>query len=155
MIKSKGYALLPLGTVVALVAACAHSSGPSRGETVNVAPHNPPSGTTVTAEDIERTPSQPVEEIVAARVSGVSVVRTADGGIAIRIRGATSILGSNAPLYVIDGIPVEAGPNGSLKGIAPSDIASIEVLKDVASTAIYGVRGANGVIVIKTKRPDQ
>lgn len=109
----------------------------------------------MTAEDIERTPAQPVEEIVAARVSGVSVVRTADGGIAIRIRGATSILGSNAPLYVIDGIPVEAGPNGSLKGIAPSDIASIEVLKDVASTAIYGVRGANGVILIKTKRPGQ
>lgn len=152
MMKSKSYALALFAVPLALVAACTHSSANSRGE---AAPQPASAGAVVTAEDIARTPNEPVEQIVAARVAGVSVVRTADGGIAIRIRGATSILGSNAPLYVIDGIPVEAGPNGSLRGIVPSDIASIEVLKDVGSTAIYGLRGANGVIVIKTKQAGQ
>ncbi|HEV7836867.1 MAG TPA: TonB-dependent receptor plug domain-containing protein, partial [Gemmatimonadaceae bacterium] len=88
---------------------------------------------------------------LASRVPGIIVDRTSDGGIAIRLRGATTILGSNAPLYIVDGIPIEAGPNGSLTGINPMDIASIEVLKDAAATSMYGVRGANGVIVIKTK----
>lgn len=89
------------------------------------------------------------------RFPGVWVTRTPDGGIAIRIRGATSFRGGTEPLYVLDGIPIQPGPGGGLSGINPYDIASIEVLKDAASTAMYGVRGANGVIVIKTKRPDQ
>jgi len=88
------------------------------------------------------------------RFPGVDVRRTADGGIAVRIRGATSIRGSNEPLYVVDGIPIQPGPNGSLTGINPHDIATIQVLKDPAETAMYGMRGANGVIVITTKRPD-
>lgn len=106
----------------------------------------------VTSEDIERNAGQPIEEVLAGRFPGVSVFRT-PGGIAIRIRGGSSILNSNEPLYVIDGIPIQAGPNGSLTGVNPLDIESIEVLKDAASTAMYGIRGANGVIVIKTKRP--
>ena len=69
------------------------------------------------------------------------------------IRGAASVNGDNAPLYVIDGVPVEPGPNGDLTGLNPYDIESIKVLKDAASTTMYGVRGGNGVIVIKTKRP--
>jgi TonB-dependent SusC/RagA subfamily outer membrane receptor len=56
-------------------------------------------------------------------------------------------------LYVIDGVPITPGPGGSLSGINPSDIASIEVLKDAVSTTMYGSRGANGVILIKTKKP--
>jgi len=79
------------------------------------------------------------------------ITRTPDGGIAVRIRGATTINGSTEPLYVIDGLPIQAGPGGSLVGINPHDIASIEVLKDAASLAFYGMRGANGVILIKTK----
>ena len=75
--------------------------------------------------------------------------------MAVRIRGGSSIQGNNEPLYIIDGIPIEPGPNGSLTGINPNDIASIEVLKDAASTTLYGVRGANGVIIIKTKHPPQ
>jgi TonB-dependent SusC/RagA subfamily outer membrane receptor len=54
-------------------------------------------------------------------------------------------------LYVIDGLPIQPGPGGSLLGINPHDIASIEVFKDASSTAYYGLRGSNGVIVIKTK----
>ncbi len=83
------------------------------------------------------------------------MTRSADGSIAIRIRGVTSIHGGNEPLYVIDGLPIQPGPGGSLAGINPYDIESIEVLKDPASTTMYGVRGANGVIVITTKQPDQ
>ncbi|PYO29715.1 MAG: hypothetical protein DMD73_00815 [Gemmatimonadetes bacterium] len=63
--------------------------------------------------------------------------------------------GSNEPLYVIDGVEIEPGPGGSLTGINPRDIATIEVVKDPAGEAMYGVRGANGVIIIRTKRPDQ
>ncbi len=61
------------------------------------------------------------------------VTRTPDGGIALRIRGTTSIYGSNEPLYVIDGPPIRSGPGGSLTGINPYDIESIQVLKDSAT----------------------
>jgi TonB-dependent SusC/RagA subfamily outer membrane receptor len=88
-----------------------------------------------------------------ARVPGVWITRTEDGGIAVRIRGATTITGNNEPLYVIDGVAVQSGPGGSLTGVNPYDIASIEVLKDAAATSMYGARGANGVIVIKMKQP--
>lgn len=109
----------------------------------------------MTAEDIHRNPSVPIEELLAARFPGVWITRTADGSIAVRIRGATSVLGSNEPLYVLDGMPIQAGPNGALTGISPNDIDSIEVLKDAAATTMYGVRGANGVIIIKTRRADK
>ncbi|MEX1185749.1 MAG: TonB-dependent receptor plug domain-containing protein [Gemmatimonadaceae bacterium] len=109
----------------------------------------------MTAEDIQRTPSVPLEEQLRSEFPGVWLTRTPDGRIAVRIRGATSMVGSNEPLFVIDGIPIEPGPNGALTGIVPNDIKSIEVLKDAASTAFYGLRGANGVVVIKTKRPGQ
>jgi TonB-dependent SusC/RagA subfamily outer membrane receptor len=91
------------------------------------------------------------EELLAGRFPGVDVYR-APGGISIRIRGASSVYGSSEPLYVVDGMPIEPGPGGALVGINPADIEKIEVLKDAGSTAQWGVRGANGVIVIKTKR---
>jgi TonB-dependent SusC/RagA subfamily outer membrane receptor len=82
----------------------------------------------------------------------VNVEYKADGGLVVRIRGgSSSLMGNNAPLYVVDGVAV-VSEDGSLKGINPNDIESIKVLKDAASTSMYGVRGANGVIVIKTKR---
>ncbi len=124
---------------------CGHA-----GRTGQDAPEpSPPREPTVTAEDIERTPVEAIEELLMSRFPGVVVTRTPDGGIAIRIRGTTSIHGSNEPLYVIDGIS-----GGSLLGINPYDIESIEVLKDPASTTMYGVRGANGVVVITTKQLD-
>jgi TonB-dependent SusC/RagA subfamily outer membrane receptor len=106
----------------------------------------------VTAEEIERHPGEPIEEILAGRIAGVEVERTRDG-LKVRIRGSTSLRGDSDPLYVIDGITIQPGPGGALVGITPYDIESITVLKDPADTAIYGVRGANGVIVIKTKDP--
>ena len=113
---------------------------------------SPPSST-VTAEDIQRTPSMSIEQLLMSRFPGVEITRTADGAISVRIRGGTSILASSEPLYVLDGVPIQPGPNGVLSGINPYDIESIDVLKDAARTAMYGGRGANGVIVIKTKRP--
>jgi len=90
-----------------------------------------------------------------SRVPGVWISRTADGGIAIRIRGTSSLMGNTEPLYIIDDVPINPGPNGALTGINPHDIASIEVVKDATGTAMYGVRGANGVIIIKTKHLSQ
>jgi TonB-dependent SusC/RagA subfamily outer membrane receptor len=83
------------------------------------------------------------------------VTRAPGGGVSVQIRGRSSFSLSNEPLFVVDGVPITPGPHGTLSWLNPHDIASIEVLKDAASTAMYGVRGSNGVIVIKTKRSDQ
>lgn len=112
----------------------------------------PPRRDDVTAEDIERAPGQPLEEILKGRVAGVTVTQ-GEGGLVVRIRGVSSFYGNNEPLYVLDDVPMTSGPGGVLRGISPYDIESINVLKDPAETALYGVRGANGVIVIRTKRP--
>lgn len=91
-----------------------------------------------------------VDEILQGRSAGVNVtnVSGAPGGItSIRIRGANSITGNNDPLYVIDGFV-----GGNIADVNPTDIGSIQILKDASSTAIYGSRGANGVILITTKR---
>jgi TonB-dependent SusC/RagA subfamily outer membrane receptor len=91
-----------------------------------------------------------------SKVPGITVSRTRDGSIAIRIRGgSSSFYGSNDPLYIVDGVPFQVGQDGGLTGINPRDIASIEVLKDAGATAIYGVRGANGVVIITTKQAGQ
>lgn len=103
---------------------------------------------------MDRTPTEPVEKTLASKVPGLRITQNPDGSISLRIRGTTSIIGSSEPLYIVDGVQVLPGPNGGLNGINPRDIASIEVLKD-ASTAFYGLRGANGVILIKTKQPVQ
>ncbi|HJR67479.1 MAG TPA: TonB-dependent receptor plug domain-containing protein [Gemmatimonadaceae bacterium] len=114
-------------------------------------PTPPPSGSEITAKDIDQAPGQSIEEILRGRVAGVTVTRT-ESGIAVRIRGASSIYGNNEPLYVVDDVAIQPGAGGTLTGLDPYDIESIEVLKDPADTAMYGMRGANGVIVIKTKR---
>ncbi len=136
--------LVPLGLAAVLVAGC--KSSPRSPDT-----SPPPSSAELTSEDIERAPGQSIEEILKGRVAGVTVTRT-EGGISVRIRGASSLYGSSEPLYVLDGVAIQPGAGGSLTGIDPYDIESIEVLKDPPDTAMYGMRGAHGVIVIKTKR---
>ncbi len=110
----------------------------------------------VSTVDVEQArkerPATTVSDMLRGRVSGVVVTEGAGGGVSIRIRGTTSIAGSNDPLYVVDDMPVEPDRGGTLSWLNPNDIASISVLKDASATAIYGTRGANGVIVIKTKR---
>jgi len=88
-------------------------------------------------------------QAIAGRMAGVQVTKTEgspDAEIKIRVRGGGSITQDNSPLYIVDGFPVE-----SISDVAPTDIASIDILKDASSTAIYGARGANGVILITTK----
>jgi TonB-dependent SusC/RagA subfamily outer membrane receptor len=111
----------------------------------------PPSSTTVTAEDLERAGDDAIVKALSNKVPGVWVGITAEGNLAVRIRGTNSIAANTEPLYVIDGLAVQPGPGGALLGINPHDIASIEVLKDAASLSFYGVRAANGVIIVTTK----
>ena len=142
--RSHPRVLLKAGAIAVLLTACSHkkpnaSAPPARQQGV-------------TEEDIARAPEQPIEQQLMAKVPGIEVSRTASGEIAIRIRGGSSLYGSNEPLYVVDGIALQPSQGGGLPGVNPYDIASIEVLKDAASTTMYGSRGANGVIVIKTKQ---
>jgi TonB-dependent SusC/RagA subfamily outer membrane receptor len=138
--------------LIGFATGCAHSAATNEAEPEPVPREE--SINTVTSEEMEQTPNEAIPEALIGRVSGVTVTQTASG-IKILIRGATSIHGSTEPLYVIDGIPIQTLPGGALLGISVHDIESIEVLKDAASKTMYGIRGANGVIVIKTKRPNQ
>ena len=91
-----------------------------------------------------------------ARTPGVVIGRTSSGDLTIRIRGgSSSVSGNNAPLYIVDGVPFSPSTEGGLSGLNPNDIQSIRVLKDAADITMYGIRGANGVIVIKTKHKGQ
>ncbi len=96
-------------------------------------------------------PASSVEGLLQGRAAGVQVINSSQdpgAGSTVRIRGNSSLNGSNAPLVVVDGFPL--GEAGDLKQINPQDIVSMEVLKDASASAIYGSRGANGVILITT-----
>ena len=149
---------------------------------------------TVDAKDIENVPFNTVDNALAGKAAGVQVTKsdgTPGGAVRIRIRGSSSLLGGNDPLYVIDGVPLQVQSNyvnpgyslgspmgnatsggnsvvsnvgisglsssfinglNSLGGLNPDDIESITILKDASSTAIYGSKAANGVVIITTKR---
>jgi TonB-linked SusC/RagA family outer membrane protein len=104
---------------------------------------------TVKGADLAKVPVTNVAEALTGKLAGVQIT-TADGSpdaeMIIKVRGGGSITGDNSPLYIIDGFPAS-----SMSDISPSDIEDITVLKDAASTAIYGAQGANGVILITTK----
>ena len=140
---------LRVGLLAVLAASCSHkartpgqASAPVRQEEV-------------TSDDIARAPTQSIEQQLMAKVPGVIVSRTESGDVAIRIRGGSSAYGNNEPLYIVDGQAVIPGPGGGLSGLNPNDIESIKVLKDAASMSMYGSRGGNGVIVIKTKQANR
>jgi TonB-dependent starch-binding outer membrane protein SusC len=108
---------------------------------------------TLKGSDLNRTPASSVDQLLQGKLPGVQVITSGGqpgSGATIRIRGASSLNGSKDPLMVVDGFPW--GDAGNLKQINPEDIESIEVLKDASSAAIYGSRGANGVIIITTKK---
>ena len=121
---------------------------------------------TIKSDEIEKIKTTSFEGAIASKAAGVQVVRSEggpDAAFKIRIRGGTSINASNDPLYVIDGFPITGGSvstsigqgNSSTSPLAtldPSSIESIDILKDASATAIYGSRGANGVILITTKK---
>ena len=125
---------------------------------------------TVEVEDEVANQSNSIDQLLQGRAAGVQVVQNAatpGAGISVKIRGTNSLRGNNEPLYVVDGViissagedvlPAGVGNLGQesqngLAGINPRDIESIQVLKDASATAIYGSRGANGVVVITTKK---
>ena len=125
---------------------------------------------TVEVEDEVANQSNSIDQLLQGRAAGVQVIQNAatpGAGISVKIRGTNSLRGNNEPLYVVDGViissagedvlPAGVGNLGQesqngLAGINPRDIESIQVLKDASATAIYGSRGANGVVVITTKK---
>jgi TonB-linked SusC/RagA family outer membrane protein len=103
----------------------------------------------VSGAQLKDIPVTSASQAIAGRMPGVQVTKTEgspDADIKIRVRGGGSITQDNSPLFIVDGFPVD-----NINDIAPTDIQSIDVLKDASSTAIYGARGANGVIIITTK----
>ena len=105
----------------------------------------------VKAEDLEAVPVYNMEQALKARAAGVRVTQNSGepgGRVEVRIRGGNSMIGGNDPLYVVDGLAI----TGDIDFISPSDIESIDILKDASATAIYGARGANGVVIVTTKR---
>ncbi len=140
--------VLPSLTIVAgLVLACTHHvpnqvNGPTP-------PPRLPNGT-MSADEASRQNATSLEQMLVGRISGVSVSPAPGGGIVVRMGGPTSFYSGQEPLIVVDGNPV-AGSGGTLTWLDPHDVEYIRALKDPSETAIYGVRGANGVILIKTK----
>ena len=134
--------LLPTALALGAFMACAHANSGS----VRLAPRV---DAALTAEDIERAPSVPIEQLLAARVAGITLMQARDGHLMIQIRGQSTLLGDPEPLFVVNGIPLGSALNFS--AINRHDIATIEVVKDAAGTALYGLRGSNGVIVVRTK----
>lgn len=124
----------------------------------------------VRLDDLKEGASTSVDQMLLGKSAGVNVVQSSGepgGGFSVNIRGASSINGGVSPLYVIDGVPIDnsrpvsqgsivgfsdnRSPRNPMSSINPADIESLEILKDASATAIYGSRGANGVILITTK----
>ncbi|MFC4871059.1 SusC/RagA family TonB-linked outer membrane protein [Negadavirga shengliensis] len=121
------------------------------------------------ADDFNKGLNATFDQMLVGKAAGVQVVQNSGepgSGIAIRVRGSSSINAGSSPLYVVDGLPLDnsppitgggahfdaSQPRNPLSSINPADIESIEILKDASATAIYGARGANGVVMITTKR---
>lgn len=130
-----------------LFASCSHRQ--AEPESPRVA--RPP-GTVLTADDIRRSPGQSLEQLLLARVPGLTIDRNADGSSKIILRSKNTLIGNDEPLVVVNGIPLNPNVSGNLNAIDIHDIETVQVLRDAAATAAYGVQGSNGVIVIRTKQ---
>ena len=136
------HSALSMSLLLVLVAGCAPAA--ARRDT--------PDNSVVTGEDLEKHANEPIEQVLQRKVSGLTVTRTRDGGIALLVRGISSYDGSlTPPLYILNGMEMNVGSDGALTGVNPYDIDTIKVLKG-AEAGIYGIRGANGVILITTKK---
>lgn len=136
---------LMVAALAGALAGCAHagdgeSSGPREA------------GPAVSAQDIERAPTVSVEDQMTGRFPGVRIIHLPGGGFSVRMFGPTGPRSNQEPLYVVDGLPVRVDPGRGIYWLNPLDIARIRVLKNVADTALWGVRGGNGVVVITTKK---
>jgi TonB-dependent SusC/RagA subfamily outer membrane receptor len=129
-------------------AACAHRQSVSELSPDSVA--GPPAASTVSSDEQARHAVTSLDQLLAGRISGVIVSPAPGGGIVVRVGAPKSFYSGEDPLFIVDGAPI-AVTNGTLTWLNPHDVESITVLKDPSTTAIYGVRGANGVVIIKTK----
>ncbi|HWC75580.1 MAG TPA: TonB-dependent receptor plug domain-containing protein [Gemmatimonadales bacterium] len=134
--------LLPTGLALAMTIGCAHANTKS---TVRPALKS----ATLTAEDIDRAPGVAIEQLLAARVPGLTLTQTRDGQIVMHLRGQNTLIGEQQPLFVVNGVPL--GNAANFSALNRYDIASILVVRDAAGMAFYGIRGANGVIIVRTK----
>jgi len=156
------YRPLLFGSLLMLcLAACAttrsvEGEDPSNAETVDIGygtvdqDHLVGSVNTLHADDVQGVYYRTLADMLR-RIPGVRVIEMREGGMTVRIRGSTSFTGGEDPLFVMDGAVIQSAEE-ALYAINPNTIESISVLKDADATAIYGSRGANGVILIKTKR---
>jgi TonB-dependent SusC/RagA subfamily outer membrane receptor len=130
-----------------LLVSCSHRQAEPASET------DPrPPGTVLTADDIRRSPGQSLEQLLLARVPGLTIERAADGHSKLILRGKNTLTGDDEPLFVVNGIPLGPAVGGNLSAINIHDIETVQVLRDAAATSGYGVRGSNGVIIIRTKQ---
>jgi TonB-dependent SusC/RagA subfamily outer membrane receptor len=144
MTPSPSRAALSLLLLVGLVAGCA--TGKPHG--VSAISRPAPSDSDQAIID------DPIVKLLRAKTPGLVITRSSDGGIAVQVmQGPTSFYSSDGPLFLLDDVPFRPGAGGELTGINPYDIESIRFLKRPEEIGLYGVRGANGVILIKTKKP--
>ena len=139
-----------LGLLIGGIAGCSHEQTPA-DKTEAVAPASATPHEVMTEEDIDRTPGQSIEALLTRGFPGVETARTPKGGLSVRIHGVGSFLSSNEALITLDDEPIDLRDGATLRALNSRDIASIEVIKDAASLAMYGVRGSNGVVAIRTK----
>lgn len=137
------HTFLPL---LLVLAACSHRKAAS------ATPDSRPPNTVLTADDIRRSPGQSLEQLLLARVPGLTIERAADGHSKLVLRGKNTIIGDDEALFVVNDIPLGPAVSGNLSAVDIHDIETVQVLRDAVATAAYGVRGANGVIVIRTKQ---
>jgi iron complex outermembrane receptor protein len=132
--------VLPAALIVSALG-CSHN----HDATARIQPRSAPG---LTAEDIARNPGVPVEELLASHVPGIRIGHASDGRTVMMVRGQNSIE-PQEPLFVVDGVPLGSAAN--FLAVNRNDIESIVVLRDAASTVLYGLQGSGGVILIKTK----
>src|SRR2546430_7215170 len=125
--------VLASSIVAGLVFGCGHGQG--------AAPRRP-SPTTVRSDDRQSATS--LEQLLAGKISGVLVSAAPGGGITVRIGGPTSFYSKQDPLFALDGVPLEAGANGTLSWAAPHRVEAVTALQDPSTTAVYGGRGGQG-----------
>lgn len=154
--RSSSYSARFLGLALVATAGCASSGAPELAGSPGGASgtRSVPNGACLTPNTLSQadygTESAAHVEQLLSRIPGVRVSSSANG-FSVQIRGVNTLVGGSEPLYLIDGVPY-VGDRTDVIPVNPADIECVEVLKDVGQTSIFGVRGANGVVLITTRR---
>jgi TonB-dependent SusC/RagA subfamily outer membrane receptor len=141
--------VLPSLVIVAgLTLGCASKVRTGDSQVLPTRPPPPPGSMKGTESARER--STTLAQLLQGRLAGVTVYPAPDGGVIVRMGGPTSFYSDQSPLFVVDGVAMD-GKSTTLSWLDPHDVDDVQALRDPSQTAIYGVRGSNGVIVIRTK----